>query len=256
VSAGATSSAHRGRRGAVVAWSLAAAVGVVLSGCGGSGSAALPLASPAAAPTSRLVATVLGSSVDVYTAPGAPQAETALPNPWLLNGDPSLPIPQVFLVVGRPDAQWVEVLLPERPNGSLGWVHGQAVALQDDPYSLDVAIGAHLLTVHDGGRVIYSGPVATGAPDTPTPTGEFYIRVLLRSTDPTSVYGPFAYGLSAHSDALTTFDGGDAEIGVHGNNDASVLGQSITHGCVRMDNDEITALSSVLPLGTPVYLRA
>jgi hypothetical protein len=74
----------------------------------------------------------------------------------------------------------------------------------------------------------------------------------MRSPDPNSVYGPFAYGLSAHSDVLQNFDGGDAEVGVHGNNDASVLGKSVTHGCVRIDNDEITQLSKILPLGTPV----
>jgi lipoprotein-anchoring transpeptidase ErfK/SrfK len=59
--------------------------------------------------------------------------------------------------------------------------------------------------------------------------------------------------LSAH-EVLTQFDGGDAEVGIYGNNDASVLGTSVTHGCVRIDNAEITALSKVLPLGTPVVI--
>jgi lipoprotein-anchoring transpeptidase ErfK/SrfK len=68
--------------------------------------------------------------------------------------------------------------------------------------------------------------------------------------------GAYAYGLSAHSTALSTFDGSDAEIGVHGNNDPSVLGQSVTQGCVRMDNTEISRLASVLPLGTPVMISA
>ena len=95
-----------------------------------------------------------------------------------------------------------------------------------------------------------------GAPDTPTPTGRFYLYVLLESPDPTGPYGPYAYGLSSHSDALATFDGGDAEIGIHGNADASVLGSSVSHGCVRMDNDAITNLSKVLPLGTPVDIDA
>ncbi|MDQ6781881.1 MAG: L,D-transpeptidase [Actinomycetota bacterium] len=91
---------------------------------------------------------------------------------------------------------------------------------------------------------------------TPTPTGLYYIRVLLQTTDPTSVYGPYAYGLSAHSDALAEFDGGDAEVGIHGNNDQSVLGRQVTHGCIRMDNAEITKLSQVLPLGTPVKITS
>ena len=55
---------------------------------------------------------------------------------------------------------------------------------------------------------------------------------------------------------VETFNGGDAEIGIHGNNDASVLGSNVTHGCVRMDNDAITMLSRQLPLGTPVDIVA
>jgi len=193
--------------------------------------------------------------VEVFAHPGDSVPELTLPNPWLLNGDPSTPVAQVFLVLGPTRGGWAEVLLAERPNGSLGWVRLSAVDLLTDPYSIDVSIGTHTINVLDGGRIIYSGPVATGAPTTPTPAGEYYIRVLLRPTEPNSVYGPYAYGLSAHSDALTTFDGGDAEIGLHGNDDPSVLGQSVTHGCVRMDNAEITTLAAVLPLGTPVYLE-
>ena len=80
--------------------------------------------------------------------------------------------------------------------------------------------------------------------------------MLLQSPDPGGAYGPFAYGLSSHSDALETFAGGDAEIGIHGNNDASALGQSVSHGCIRMDNAAITDLASKLPLGTPVDVTA
>jgi lipoprotein-anchoring transpeptidase ErfK/SrfK len=80
--------------------------------------------------------------------------------------------------------------------------------------------------------------------------------VLIQAPDPTTVYGPYAYGLSSHSDALDTFEGGDAEIGIHGNNDPKVLGTNATHGCVRMDNAAITMLAKELPLGTPVDIVA
>jgi lipoprotein-anchoring transpeptidase ErfK/SrfK len=73
------------------------------------------------------------------------------------------------------------------------------------------------------------------------------------------VYGPYAYPLSGHSEVLTRFNGGDGELGIHGNNDASVLGQSVTAGCIgciRMTNDGITRLASILPLGTPVEIVA
>ena len=71
-----------------------------------------------------------------------------------------------------------------------------------------------------------------------------------------TVYGPFAYGLCSHSDSLDQFAGSDAEIGIHGNNDPSVLGTNATHGCIRMDNAAITMLSKQLPLGTPVDIVA
>ncbi|HEX6394338.1 MAG TPA: L,D-transpeptidase [Acidimicrobiales bacterium] len=204
-------------------------------------------------PRTTLVADVEGNSVPIY-APGASRPAMVLPNPWFLNGVSSEPIPQAFLVEeARPDG-WVRVLLPERPNGSSGWIPPGSAKLLVDPYRIQVSLHEHRMTVIRFGSVVYSGPVAIGASATPTPTGLLYIRVLLHTTNPSSAYGPYAYGLSAHSQALSTFDGGDAEIGLHGNNDASVLGRSVTHGCVRMDNAEISRLAAVLPLGTPVQI--
>ena len=123
-----------------------------------------------------------------------------------------------------------------------------------DPWRIDVSVGAHLILIHRGAALVYQGPVATGAPATPTPLGDYYVRVLLHTTDPTSPDGPSAYGLSAHSDTLTTYDGNDAELGLHGNDDPAELGTSVTLGTVRMDNAEITAQAGVLPLGTPVHI--
>ena len=145
-------------------------------------------------------------------------------------------------------------VLADRPNGSTGWVHASDVQLTPNPYRLQVRLSDHKITVFQGTNSIYEGQVAIGASDTPTPPGKYYTRVLIQAPDPNTVYGPFAYGLSAHSEVLNEYNGGDAEVGVHGNNDTSVLGKSVTHGCIRMDNDEITKLSKVLPLGTPVEI--
>lgn len=214
-----------------------------------------PGRAPAVPPTIpagvSVVATAGVPQLTVYDGPAPSHVTMTLPNPWLLNNKADKPIPQAFLVTHEQPG-WIQILLPTRPNGGTGWVRSGDVSLLSDPFRIVVALSAHKLTVLEGTIVVYTGPAATGAPQTPTPTGHYYIRVLLKTTDPSSVYGPFAYGLSAHSDALTQFAGGDAEIGVHGNNDASVLGQSVTHGCVRMDNGEITKLATILPLGTPV----
>jgi len=197
------------------------------------------------------------TNIGVFASPEDPQASQTFPNPWLYNpGDAATGVPQTFLVKSqRPDG-WVEVLLPVRPNGSTGWVHASEVTLAQNPYHIAVSLGAHTITVTNADTVYYSGPVAIGAPDTPTPTGNFYLYVLLQAPDPSGPYGPFAFGLSSHSDVLESFGGGDGEIGIHGNNDASVLGQSVSHGCIRIDNAAISNLAATLPLGTPVDVTA
>jgi lipoprotein-anchoring transpeptidase ErfK/SrfK len=215
-----------------------------------------PPTSAAVPPGVSLVAQVTGPQVAVYETPGAPVPIKTLENPWLLNGVADRPVPQVFLVEEQRQDGWVHVLLAERPNGSAGWIRQSDVNIVQVPYHVQVNLGAHKINVLQGTSEIYEGDVAIGAPSTPTPTGKSYIRVLLETPDPTSVYGPYAYGLSGHSDVLTEFNGGDGEIGLHGNNDASVLGKSVTAGCIRMDNEQISKLAKMLPLGTPVEITS
>lgn len=255
------------------------ALALVLVGCGGGGGDATLGKAPAstAAPSvtvapqsnnTSYIATVKPevTKVDVYDDPGATSPSRQFENPWLYDASaPDSKVPQVFLVKEQRTDGWVQVLLPVRPNGSTGWVKTSDVTLTPNPYRIDVQLGAHTITVNKGNDVIYTGPVAVGATDpplpdvghpTPTPTGEYYLRVLLQAPDPNTVYGPYAYGLSSHSETLDQFNGGDAEVGIHGNNDASVLGKNVTHGCIRMDNDAITMLAKQLPLGTPVTVNA
>jgi lipoprotein-anchoring transpeptidase ErfK/SrfK len=250
----------------------------IVAACGGGGddkaslgatasTTVAPVSTAAPSTAQSYIATVKPevTKVSIYDEPGASTAARVLDNPWLYDADvPTSTVPQVFLVKSQRTG-WVQVLLPVRPNGSTGWVKASDVTLAGNPFRIDVSLGQHTITVHKGNDVIYTGPVAVGATDpplpdvgkpTPTPTGEYYLRILLQAPDPNTVYGPFAYGLSSHSDSLDQFAGGDAEIGIHGNNDASVLGTNATHGCIRMDNDAITMLSKQLPLGTPVLVSA
>jgi lipoprotein-anchoring transpeptidase ErfK/SrfK len=253
------------------------ALALVLAGCGGeSGTATLgkrpstTTTAVTATPSSDLsyFAQVKPTitKIDIFDSPGAKTPSRQLDNPWVY--DPAVPtstVPQVFLVKKQRSDGWVQVLLPVRPNGSTGWLQASDVTLTANPYRIAVKLGDHTITVNKGSQVVYTGPVAVGATDpplpdvgkpTPTPTGKYYLRVLLQAPDPNTVYGPYAYGLSSHSDTLDTFAGGDAEVGIHGNNDPSVLGKNATHGCIRMDNNAITMLAKLLPLGTPVTVSA
>lgn len=161
--------------------------------------------------------------------------------------------PLVFLVDSSQD-EWLQVLLPVRPNGSQGWIRASDVQLSTHTFHIDVPLSALRITVYDGEEVILDEPVGIGTSDTPTPGGRYYLKELLQPPDPDGAYGPFAYGLSGFSDQLTSFAGGDGVIGLHGTNDPSSIGRQVSHGCIRMSNEGITFLAGILPLGVPVQI--
>jgi lipoprotein-anchoring transpeptidase ErfK/SrfK len=162
--------------------------------------------------------------------------------------------PTTLLVVDAAP-RWVEVQLPVRPNGATGWIRQAAVDLVAGDHRVEVDLAARRLTVFEGDIPVLETAVAVGAPDAPTPTGTFAVVDLLQSPDPTSAYGPFALGLSAHSDTFSEFAGGDGQIGIHGTDDPASIGQAVSHGCVRVPNDVVARLARLLPLGTPVTVR-
>ncbi len=42
--------------------------------------------------------------------------------------------------------------------------------------------------------------------------------------------------------------------GLHGTDTPSSIGQAVSHGCVRLRNEDVAYLYSVVPVGTPVYI--
>ena len=147
------------------------------------------------------------------------------------------------------------VYLPTRPNGSSGWILRSQVRVYRDAYRVKIDLRAHRLAVWRDGSVVLRAPVGVGRAVTPTPAGTYYIVSRIRPYDPGSVYGAFAFGLSAHSNVFTRFGfGGDGRIGLHGTNDPSGVGHDVSHGCIRMTNGAILRLSRMLPLGTPVAI--
>jgi lipoprotein-anchoring transpeptidase ErfK/SrfK len=162
---------------------------------------------------------------------------------------------RAFLVRGT-RGKWIHVYLPTRPNGSLGWIRSRAVRMYDNRYRIVVHLRAHRLQLWSNRRLLTTYPVATGTPSTPTPRGLFYIVELLQPDDPGGSYGPYSFGLSAHSNVLQTFAGGDGRVGLHGTNEPGLIGSSVSHGCIRLRNAAVRRLARILPLGTPVYVRS
>jgi lipoprotein-anchoring transpeptidase ErfK/SrfK len=154
----------------------------------------------------------------------------------------------------RSQPGWVQVLVPGRPTGATAWVKAEGVELRPVTTEIRIDLARRTLTFLDAGKVVLTTPVAIGSPDSPTPTGRFSVTDKLQTPNPNGAYGPFAFGLSGRSEVLTEFAGGDGQIGIHGTNDPSSIGNDVSHGCVRDPNDVIERLNELLPLGTPVVV--
>lgn len=197
-----------------------------------------------------VIATAQGDSIPIFDEPGG-DPKLQLSNPTDVGAD------RVFLVRGGNGDGWLQVLLPVRPNGSVGWIRTADVTLAKTTYRVHISLSEHrFVLMHGKEDAVASGPIAVGKEHTPTPDGEYYIVSLLKTPKEESSYGPYAFGLSGFSGVLESFSGGPGRIGIHGTNKPELLGEDISHGCIRMSNDDITKLAKTLPLGAPVYVHA
>jgi hypothetical protein len=193
----------------------------------------------------------------------APTAVRAQPSPRApvtarLAGLTSLGTTNIVLVVRhvrRRDGLWVAVRFPGSGRGAdaTGWLprdriggyHFVRTRLHVDQTRLTA-------TLFRDGRRVFRARIAVGAAQFPTPRGSFYIRERLTNFD-NPFYGPVAFGTSAHSEVLSDWpDGGS--IGIHGTNQPQLLPGRVSHGCIRLRNEDILRLSRLMPVGTPVTI--
>lgn len=168
--------------------------------------------------------------------------------------------PTTFAVIGDPTAgtePWIEVLLPTEPNGVRAFVPRSSVTVTRTPMRILVSLGGRSLRVEDAGTEVFQTETAIGTPENPTPTGATYVTELIDNVDPDGAYGPYAFGLALHSQTLSEFGSGDGQVGIHGTNEPGLIGQAVSHGCVRLTNDDVESLVDLqLPLGVPVFITA
>lgn len=205
------------------------------------------------------------TAVTVHESPGGPQLQLDLTGkggllPVGITNPLKSGAPTTFLVKQRDvegaGARWHEVYLPVRPNGATGWIADDDVVLTNTDMSARIDLTTHTLELSDAGAVIATYPVAAGEPETPTPTGSFYVKELVEPPKANGTYGPLAYGLSAFSPTLVDTEAfADGVIGIHGTNRPDLIGTDVSHGCVRVRNEDVLDLERrQVPLGMPVTI--
>ncbi|KON90408.1 L,D-transpeptidase [Sporosarcina globispora] len=109
------------------------------------------------------------------------------------------------------------------------------------PFTIIVSRGKRILTLLNNGAVQKVYPIAVGKMLTQTPIGEFVI--VNREPNPGGPYGVMWLSLSKSG------------YGIHGTNNPSSIGQSVSKGCIRMFNHDVLELSRIVPNGTRVLIQ-
>jgi lipoprotein-anchoring transpeptidase ErfK/SrfK len=96
----------------------------------------------------------------------------------------------------------------------------------------------HLL---DQNTIVKTYPVAVGRIALQTPQGEY--TIINKVPNPGGPFGVLWMGLSKQ------------HYGIHGTNDRSSIGKMVSHGCIRMFNEDVIELSKLVDIGTRVTIR-
>ena len=123
---------------------------------------------------------------------------------------------------------------------------------------LRLSLSKRVLEVRSLSGVTTAYKVAVGQDDWQTPTGEF--SILSKLENPawqhplTKEEIPPGPGNPLGTRWLGFWTDGQAQIGFHGTDQEDLLGEAVSHGCVRMRNRDIQALYSRVAVGTPVVV--
>jgi lipoprotein-anchoring transpeptidase ErfK/SrfK len=170
------------------------------------------------------------------------------------------------------------------PGSPLAIAHGVeregASRYRDPPVNVEgryvvISLDEHRLYMMEGSRVIWSASVGTGTGtrlegagqkwEFSTPRGMF--RVQFKEKDPVWRLPDWVFvqrGVPIppidHPSRLEPYMLGttaiylEEEIAVHGTNYPELLGQSVSHGCIRMTNEDARRLYHEVEVGTPVII--
>lgn len=170
------------------------------------------------------------------------------------------------------------------PGSPLALAHGVerhgAARYRDPPVNVEgryivISLQEHRLYLMERERVIWSALVGTGTGtrlegagqkwDFSTPRGMF--RVQFKEKDPIWRVPDWAFVKRGEPippiDSPKRLEPGmlgttaiflEEDIAVHGTNEPDLLGQAVSHGCIRMTNEDARRLYHEVEIGTPVII--
>ena len=231
---------------------LPAMAGTTLTGAVLASVAVASAAPPAAQAPGRFSAVSIETPVWARSKPSSSARRVARLDTYTPLTISQLVLPVVKDEVTAAGSRWIRVRIPARPNGLTGWIPERVTRPRAIEWNVRVDLSQRRARVYRDGRLMRRFRVVVGARRTPTPRGRFFVveRVKLHTS---WARGLWALALSAHSNVLQEFDGGDGQVAMHARGSLSArLGSAASHGCLRFGNRSIAWLARRLPNGTPV----
>ena len=108
-------------------------------------------------------------------------------------------------------------------------------------YSIIVSLNKRQLYLLEDDQVIRGFPIGVGKILKPMPTG--VCTIINKAPHPGGPFGAMWMGLSR------------PHYGIHGTNATWTVGKRVSHGCIRMYNQDVLELSRIVPIGTKVTIR-
>jgi lipoprotein-anchoring transpeptidase ErfK/SrfK len=122
-----------------------------------------------------------------------------------------------------------------------------------------IYLGQRRLVLLQNSQVLKDFPVAIGQDDWQTPVGTFRVQSMREDPRWQHPITKESIGPGPDNPLGTRWIGfmeeGDFFIGIHGTNQDTLIGQAVSHGCVRMFNQDVQALYDKVKLGTPVVVK-
>lgn len=118
---------------------------------------------------------------------------------------------------------------------------------------------ARRVYVYEGNVITASFAIAVGKKGWETPPGQY--QVFSKEVNP--VFKNFKTGNVIRPGAnnplgvrwIGFWTDGKTQLGFHGTNQPELIGQAVSHGCIRMKNKDVVALFEKVSIGTPVIVE-
>lgn len=165
---------------------------------------------------------------------------------------------EVELTKSQPIPQGHTVPTTPLPTQTPGTVQPSPVSPVEDTW-LKIKLKERRVYVYRDNQVKSTFPIAIGKPGWETPTGRFQVIQMVKDPAWQHPWNGKVFPPGPNNPLGVRWIGfwtdGKNTIGFHGTPNERVMGQAVSHGCVRMRNRDVVALFELVKVGTTVVVE-